>query len=149
VYVYVCCHCDGYIGRLVLTALALGLGQQLTGTEAILYYTPTILNQCDTADHHANATQLLSHANATTLYDPSPPTTDLAIDQAESVAESAGCTGVDAVFWISIGVGTCIRCHGSHTVHAPLRCIREATLLTNDRTALLYMLHCCTCCTGC
>ena len=30
-------------GRLVLLALSLGLMQQLTGTEAILYYAPQIL----------------------------------------------------------------------------------------------------------
>jgi MFS family permease len=36
----------GQARRLVLLAVALGLAQQLTGTEAILYYTPAILNEC-------------------------------------------------------------------------------------------------------
>ena len=40
--------------KLVLIALLLGLGQQLTGTEAILYYTPKILNECE--DGETNCT---------------------------------------------------------------------------------------------
>ena len=31
---------------LLVTVIVLGLGQQLTGTEAILYYTPRIVNEC-------------------------------------------------------------------------------------------------------
>jgi hypothetical protein len=63
----------------VAIALGLGLAQQLTGTEAILYYTPRILNQCVSASERAAA-----HI------------TD---------EEAASCISIDVVFLVSLGVG--------------------------------------------
>lgn len=39
------CPASGSLRRTVATAIALGLAQQLTGTEAILYYTPTLFER--------------------------------------------------------------------------------------------------------
>lgn len=67
--------------ELVLLAIALGLFQQLTGTEAILYYTPAILNQCPLPGEASEA--------------------EIAAE------EGRGCVGLDTVFMINIGVGLC------------------------------------------
>ena len=65
---------------LVVTAMVLGLGQQLTGTEAILYYSPRILNQCPTS-------------------------TDGAV--IATAAPAGDCTTADTMFLVNLGVGTC------------------------------------------
>jgi hypothetical protein len=63
----------------VAIAIGLGLAQQLTGTEAILYYTPRILNQCV-----APAEQVAAHITS---------------------EEAASCVTIDVVFLVSLGVG--------------------------------------------
>eukprot|EP00967_Tisochrysis_lutea_P158128 scaffold322461_cov39-Tisochrysis_lutea.AAC.4 len=63
----------------VLVALGLGLAQQLTGTEAILYYTPRILNQCVDPEERA------------------------AVGISQEEVEN--CVSVDVVFLVSLGVG--------------------------------------------
>jgi len=65
--------------RQVLVALGLGLAQQLTGTEAILYYTPRILNQCVDPEERA------------------------AVGISQEEVEN--CVSVDVVFLVSLGVG--------------------------------------------
>lgn len=82
----------------VLLALALGLTQQLTGTEAILYYTPRILNQCTPAP--VNATL---HAAAEVTV----PTGEAAYSAAEPLPGDEACVSAETVFLASIGVGAC------------------------------------------
>ena len=75
--------------RLLLLTCALGLGQQLTGTEAILYYTPAIINQCR-ADGSGGDGAAGGAAGGEA-----------------GGAELGGCTPAESVFLISLGVGAC------------------------------------------
>jgi len=79
--------------KLLLLTCALGLGQQLTGTEAILYYTPAIINQCRADGSGADT----GGANATAA----------GSGPAAYPAEPGGCTPAEMVFFISLGVGAC------------------------------------------
>ena len=81
--------------KLLLLTCALGLGQQLTGTEAILYYTPAIINQCR-ADRSGADT---GGANGTAADEAA------GSGPAEYPAEPGGCTPAEIVFFISLGVG--------------------------------------------
>mmetsp|Transcript_5061 Transcript_5061/g.16729 ORF Transcript_5061/g.16729 Transcript_5061/m.16729 type:complete len:509 (+) Transcript_5061:98-1624(+) len=73
------CPPTRYEKRQVAIAIGLGLAQQLTGTEAILYYTPRILNQCV-----APSEQAAAHI---------------------SPEEAASCVSINVVFLVSLGVG--------------------------------------------
>ena len=75
--------------RLLMLTCALGLGQQLTGTEAILYYTPAIINQCR-ADGSGGDGAAGGAAGGEA-----------------GGAELGGCTPAESVFLISLGVGAC------------------------------------------
>ena len=75
--------------RRVLTAMALGLAQQLTGTEAILYYTPRILDQCPSGGSGSGGGG----------------TSSSGMRIAEVAGGASGCTTADTIFLISLGVG--------------------------------------------
>ena len=83
--------------KLLLLTCALGLGQQLTGTEAILYYTPAIINQCRAEGSGADT----GGANATAAGE------GAGAGPGAYAAEPGGCTPAEMVFFISLGVGAC------------------------------------------
>ena len=83
--------------KLLLLTCALGLGQQLTGTEAILYYTPAIINQCRAEGSGADT----AGGNATAAGE------GAGSGPAAYAAEAGGCTPAEMVFFISLGVGAC------------------------------------------
>ena len=75
--------------RLLLLSCVLGLAQQLTGTEAILYYTPSIVNAQCRADRGGGGEAAGEAAGEA------------------GGAEPGECTSAETVFLISLGVGAC------------------------------------------
>ena len=81
--------------RLVVIAMLLGLAQQLTGTEAILYYTPRILNQCPGEGERASA----GGGGAIALIEGG------GGGAMASVERGGECTSAETIFLVSLGVG--------------------------------------------